>query len=120
MFMEQLAPTKQPLRRIKLKIFGSSNSGNLVFVFGNLDFYYDFIGKTTLVDSLKCTFLNSFFRRNRLSTRRPSGMKTIFYSKGNISFFLVQRKSVVIDESEVININSSKGVGVQQITCTGN
>jgi hypothetical protein len=47
-------------------------------------------------------------------------MKTVFDSKGNISFFLVQRKSVVIDESEVININSSKGVGVQQITCTGN
>ncbi len=77
--MEQLTSTKQPLRRIKLKIFGSSNSGNLVFfVFENIDFYDDLIGKTTLVDSLKCTFLNSFFRRNRLSTRRPSGMKTIF------------------------------------------
>jgi hypothetical protein len=35
--MEQLAPTKQPLRRIKLKIFGSSNSGKLFFVFGNID-----------------------------------------------------------------------------------
>ncbi|CAF1544743.1 unnamed protein product, partial [Adineta ricciae] len=86
-FMEQLTPTKQPLRRIKLKMFGSCGSG-----------------KTTLVDSLKCSFLNSFFRRNRLnSTRRLAG----------------NRKSVVFDESEFLNTNSSKGVGVQQITCTG-
>ncbi|UJR37554.1 hypothetical protein I4U23_030255 [Adineta vaga] len=86
-YMEQLTSTKQPLRRIKLKMFGSCNSG-----------------KTTLVDSLKCSFLNSFFRRNRLNSTRRS---------------TANRKSVIIDESELMNTNSSKGVGVQQITCTG-
>ncbi|CAF4727222.1 unnamed protein product [Rotaria sp. Silwood1] len=86
-FMEQFVPTKQPLKRIKLKIFGSCDSG-----------------KTTLVDTLKCSFLNSFFRRNRLNSTKK---------------YNPNRKSVVIDDSETFNLNSSNGVGVQQITCTG-
>ncbi|CAF3753055.1 unnamed protein product [Adineta steineri] len=88
-FMEQLISTKQPLRRIKLKLFGGNNSG-----------------KTTLIDSLKCSFLNSFFRRNRLTSSKKTNA-------------LANRKSVILDESEVFNDYNSKGVSVQQITCTG-
>ncbi|CAF0802139.1 unnamed protein product [Rotaria sordida] len=86
-FMEQLVPTKQPLKRIKLKIFGSCDSG-----------------KTTLVGSLKCSYLNSFFRRNRLSSTKKNNPN---------------RKSINFDDPEITNINSSKGIGIQQITCTG-
>jgi guanylate kinase len=61
--MEQLTSTKQSLRRIKLKIFGNSDSG-----------------KTTLIDSLKCSFLNSFFRRNRLTnTKRQNRKKEVLF-----------------------------------------
>ena len=48
--IKQLLPTNQPLSRIKLKLFGCSG-----------------VGKTTLVDSLKCSYFGSFFRKNRLS-----------------------------------------------------
>jgi hypothetical protein len=33
--------------------------------------------------------------------------------------FLANRRSVVFDDAEIVNMNNSKGVGVQQITCTG-
>jgi len=34
-------------------------------------------------------------------------------------YFSANRKSLVFDDLEIFNINNSKGVGVQQITCTG-
>ncbi|KAH0628215.1 hypothetical protein JD844_009082 [Phrynosoma platyrhinos] len=48
MFIHQLRPTHNMQPRIKLKLFGHSASG-----------------KTTLVESLKCGLLRSFFRRRR-------------------------------------------------------
>ncbi|XP_042303696.1 death-associated protein kinase 1 [Sceloporus undulatus] len=48
MFIHQLRPTHNLQPRIKLKLFGHSASG-----------------KTTLVESLKCGLLRSFFRRRR-------------------------------------------------------
>ena len=56
-FMRQLIPTNTMLGRIKLKIFG--NSG---------------VGKTTLVDSLKCGYFGSFFRKARLSSSNSVGL----------------------------------------------
>ena len=44
--MKQLMPTSQQLSRIKVKVFGHSG-----------------VGKTTLLESLKCGYLGSFFRR---------------------------------------------------------
>jgi len=52
MFIEQLVPTEDPLRRIKINVFG--NSG---------------VGKSTLVGSLNCSYLNSFFRKTRLNSK---------------------------------------------------
>ena len=51
-FIEQLVPTDEPIRRIKIKVFGSSC-----------------VGKSTLIGSMKCSYLNSFFRRTRLGTK---------------------------------------------------
>ncbi|NXG62582.1 DAPK1 kinase, partial [Hemiprocne comata] len=48
LFIQQLRHTQNPQPRIKLKLFGHSGAG-----------------KTTLVESLKCGLLRSFFRRRR-------------------------------------------------------
>ena len=48
-------PTDDTLRRIKIKVFGSSESG-----------------KTTLIDSMKCSYINSFFRKTRLGTNKSN------------------------------------------------
>ncbi|XP_069332396.1 death-associated protein kinase 1 isoform X3 [Eulemur rufifrons] len=48
LFIQQLRPTQNLQPRIKLKLFGHSGAG-----------------KTTLVESLKCGLLRSFFRRRR-------------------------------------------------------
>lgn len=48
LFIQQLRPTQNLQARIKLKLFGHSGAG-----------------KTTLVESLKCGLLRSFFRRRR-------------------------------------------------------
>jgi putative protein kinase ArgK-like GTPase of G3E family len=52
MFIEQLMPTPDPLKCIKVKVFGSSG-----------------VGKSTLIDSLKCSYINSFFRRTRFASK---------------------------------------------------
>ena len=44
--MSQLQPSQQPLARIKLKLLGSTG-----------------VGKSTLVEALKCSYLGSFFKR---------------------------------------------------------
>lgn len=41
----QLIPTNRPIVRVKVKIFGDSA-----------------VGKTTLIESLKCGYVRSFFR----------------------------------------------------------
>ncbi|XP_041430695.1 death associated protein kinase 1 S homeolog isoform X2 [Xenopus laevis] len=48
LFIQQLRPSPNPQPRIKLKLFGHMGSG-----------------KTTLVESLKCGLIRSFFRRRR-------------------------------------------------------
>ncbi|KFW95101.1 Death-associated protein kinase 1, partial [Phalacrocorax carbo] len=48
LFIQQLRHTQNPQPRIKLKLFGHSGAG-----------------KTTLVESLKCGLIRSFFRRRR-------------------------------------------------------
>jgi hypothetical protein len=61
-------PTDDLLRRIKIKIFGASSSG-----------------KSTLIDSMKCSYINSFFRKSRLSnTTKPPAPK---YKKSNLTAF---------------------------------
>ncbi|CAF1135873.1 unnamed protein product, partial [Didymodactylos carnosus] len=97
MFIEQLVPTKEPLRRIKLKVFGNSN-----------------VGKTTLIESLQCSYLNSFFRRSRLgSTKKQSPLS----NRHSIAFDELSRS---FDQTtKISNENSSKGIGVYQVTFTG-
>lgn len=48
LFIQQLRPSQNPQPRIKLKLFGNTGAG-----------------KTTLVESLKCGLIRSFFRRRR-------------------------------------------------------
>jgi death-associated protein kinase len=51
-YIEQLVPTQDFLRSIKIKVFGHSG-----------------VGKTTIIGSLKCSYFGSFFRRTRLSSK---------------------------------------------------
>lgn len=59
MFIEQLIPTSDYLRRIKLKVLGSSGTG-----------------KTALIGSMNCSYLNSFFRRLSVKSSSPKTTKT--------------------------------------------
>ncbi|GAB6027724.1 hypothetical protein CHUAL_001959 [Chamberlinius hualienensis] len=62
-YIAQLIPGNQPISRIKLKLFG--NSG---------------VGKTTFIDSLKCGYLGSFFRRTRSTSTTNLSSKTGFHN----------------------------------------
>lgn len=64
MFIEQLIPTSDHLRRIKIKVFGSSG-----------------VGKSSLIGSMNCSYINSFFRR--LSVK-SSSKTTVKPQKGKI------------------------------------
>lgn len=35
------------------------------------------------------------------------------------SFISASRKSLILDDAEIINANNSKGVSIQEITCAG-
>jgi death-associated protein kinase len=58
MYVSQLVPLPQHLSRIKLKLFGASG-----------------VGKTTLIESMKCGMFSGFFRRTtRLSSQSAHSM----------------------------------------------
>ena len=65
-------PTSQQLSRIKVKVFGHSG-----------------VGKTTLLESLKCGYLGSFFRRKGGSG--PIHRQTSKISITRIPFMLTTR-----------------------------
>ena len=52
MCVRQLLPGTHPLTRVKVKIFGASGAG-----------------KSTLIDSLKCGYFGSFFRKSRMMSQ---------------------------------------------------
>ena len=56
--VRQLLPGTEPLNRVKVKVFGSSG-----------------VGKSTLIDSLKCTYFGSFFRKSRLMATKDRPIK---------------------------------------------
>lgn len=55
-YIAQFSPTQQPLCRVKLKLIGHSG-----------------VGKTTLIESLKCGYFGSWFRRSSRSKTINSG-----------------------------------------------
>ena len=59
-FIEQLVPNDELLRKIKIKVFGSSG-----------------VGKSTLIDSMNCSYLNSFFRKTRLNSNQSKKAKNL-------------------------------------------
>ncbi|KAH9376960.1 hypothetical protein HPB48_002725 [Haemaphysalis longicornis] len=58
-YIAQMIPGTQPLSRIKLKVFGHSG-----------------VGKTTLLESLKCGYFSSWFRRSKTSPTSPKPKPT--------------------------------------------
>ena len=95
--MRQLMPTTQMMSRVKLKVFGNAGAG-----------------KSTLVDSLKCGYFGSFFRKARLNT---SNSVTTMKPKEN--GFNRQHSLPNQLSYDVTNENYTKGIDVQQIAMSG-
>ncbi|XP_076465114.1 death-associated protein kinase 1-like [Babylonia areolata] len=92
----QLEESPHPLPRIKLKVLGSSGGG-----------------KSLLIESLKCGFLGSFFRR-RLPNSTGSNSVTVAKGKTLPQFSLPTPMSY-----SVANPTFTKGVEIQQINIAG-
>jgi death-associated protein kinase len=101
-----LVPTEEPLRCIKIKLFGSSG-----------------VGKTTLIGSLKCSYLGSFFRKTRLSSKssatwknRNSLMRTSMDKSSNSSMDESIMSRSVLDNFDVSNDHYTKGIDISNVT----
>jgi death-associated protein kinase len=97
-YIQQLHPTTTPINRIKIKVFG--NSG---------------VGKTTLIESLKCSYVRSFFRSY------PSASSNVKITKdveSTIEETLKQRDNCLITQVPK-HENYTKGVDIQQVNIWG-
>ncbi|XP_005108326.1 death-associated protein kinase dapk-1 [Aplysia californica] len=93
--ISQLKLSPQPIPRVKLKLLGSTG-----------------VGKSTLVESLKCGFLGSFFRRR---THAPSpSVKSKTRSRLSRQFSLPTPLNYTVG-----NPSYTKGIDVQNITISG-
>lgn len=68
-YIAQMIPGTQPLSRIKLKVFGHSG-----------------VGKTTLLESLKCGYFSSWFRRSKTSPTSPKPKSSMSIHSHPLSF----------------------------------
>ena len=98
MYVSQLVPLPQHLSRIKLKLFGASG-----------------VGKTTLIESMKCGMFSGFFRRTtRLSSQSAHSM-----TKGRDGKLSRQYSLPIPLTYSVSNPTYTKGITVQQINISG-
>lgn len=106
-YITQLIPGSQPLGRIKLKFFGHSG-----------------VGKTTFVDSLKCGYFGSLFRRSRsssgssLTLRGQRGRSGSPNSKSTIELSSQNPATSSLSFDSPTD-HYTRGIDVQQITVTG-
>ncbi|CAH1798047.1 unnamed protein product [Owenia fusiformis] len=105
-YISQLCPTKIPLGRIKLKIFGHSN-----------------VGKTTLIESLKCGYISGFFRKSSWTrasgNSMPSNNNLTTKEKGAENGIHRHNSLPSQLSFDVLNSNYTKGIDVQHISLTG-
>ncbi|GAB6019977.1 Death-associated protein kinase 1 [Chamberlinius hualienensis] len=100
----QLIPGHQPLSRIKLKLFGCSG-----------------VGKTTFIDSLKCSYFGGLFRRS-CSTSLSSVQKSNGLSyNSNLSAELCGQSlnNYLPYRLSLPSVNYTRGIDVQQVTING-
>lgn len=95
-FIQQLNPINQPLSRIKIKILGSTA-----------------VGKSTLLESLKCGLFSSFFRGRLFSVGSLSAREK------NRSRMLRQYSLPTPLCYSIGNPTYTKGIDVQQVTISG-
>ena len=118
-------PTTTMMSRIKLKVFGHTG-----------------VGKSTLVDSLKCGYFGSFFRKTRLNTSNsvtPIKQKGEHFSRHayhicssvfmytQYKLFSGQDNGLMRQHSlpnelsyNITNEKYTKGIDIQQITISSN
>ncbi|XP_021346109.1 death-associated protein kinase 1-like isoform X4 [Mizuhopecten yessoensis] len=95
-FVTQLIPSSQPLSRIKLKLLGSTG-----------------VGKSTLVETLKCGLFSGLFRRSRLTSQA-----SIDSGKGRPRLPRQYSLPTPLCYS-VSNPIYTKGINVQQVSISG-
>ncbi|XP_074599788.1 death-associated protein kinase 1-like isoform X2 [Brevipalpus obovatus] len=105
-YIAQFSPTSQPLCRVKLKLIGHSG-----------------VGKTTLIESLKCGYFGSWFRRSSRSKTINSGrlvMATSQQSTTNTGSASVSSSKSSLDPSPPSTpTNGHKTGGGGGIICNG-
>ncbi|XP_055869997.1 death-associated protein kinase 1-like isoform X4 [Biomphalaria glabrata] len=97
-FITQLKPNPQPISRVKLKLLGSTG-----------------VGKSVLVESLKCTYLSSFFRRRLQPAGHTNSVKQRNRNKLSRQFSLPTPLNYIVG-----NPTYTKGVDIQVINIAGN
>ncbi|XP_033750474.1 death-associated protein kinase 1-like isoform X3 [Pecten maximus] len=95
-FVTQLIPSSQPLSRIKLKLLGSTG-----------------VGKSTLVETLKCGLFSGLFRRSRLTSQASTDSH-----KGRPRLPRQYSLPTPLCYS-VSNPIYTKGINVQQVSISG-
>lgn len=95
-FVTQLIPSSQPLSRIKLKVLGSTG-----------------VGKSTLVETLKCGLFSGLFRRSRLTSQASTDSH-----KGRPRLPRQYSLPTPLCYS-VSNPIYTKGINVQQVSISG-
>ncbi|CAM1295422.1 DAPK1 (predicted) [Pycnogonum litorale] len=111
-YISQLIPSQQPISRIKVKVFGHSG-----------------VGKTTLLDSLKCSYISSFFRRTKsgrgsknagsnlnLLPKQPQPLPHLSTIELNSSAIMKGKAPLSFDTGYD---NYTRGIDVQQASLSG-
>ncbi|XP_052792914.1 death-associated protein kinase 1-like isoform X2 [Mya arenaria] len=104
MYIKQLMSTSLSLPQVKVKFLGSTG-----------------VGKSTLIESLKCGLFSSFFRRSRLSSsgHSPASGANGRSSKGSKSRLPRQYSLPTPLCYSVGNPQYTKGINIQQCNITG-
>ncbi|XP_067131292.1 death-associated protein kinase 1-like isoform X1 [Centruroides vittatus] len=105
-YISQLIPTSQPLSRIKLKVFGQSG-----------------VGKTVILESLKCGYFSSWFKRSKSPSTSSLSPVTTRSKRGDHA----SKSSIELNSSgseDVLTFKTNlecytQGIDVQQTNISG-
>ena len=101
-YISQLVATNQPIQRFKLKIFGHSGSG-----------------KTTLIESLKCGYFSSWFRRSSKSLNSQTKKQESAQNRCTEPSTTPPTQLDLIQNIANSRPNSTLGIDCQQVTISG-
>lgn len=101
-YISQLVPNTQPIQRFKLKILGHSGSG-----------------KTTLIESLKCGYFSSWFRRSSKSLNHSQPKRPELSQNCSLVEPQTPVRSTQLEFIHNNHENYTIGIDCQQLTISG-